>query len=189
MNPHIRSLLDKEAKLGARLRAIDEAAGDEPMTEEQQAEFDNLSKELEAVRARRMQAEELARTLQDAAVATAQPLEQTAGLEVGNDNAEDQPWSPEGNPRRAFGHFMQAVRKADPRVSGDVDPRLMKHAGPSGTHEGVGSEAFRAASREIGGGDWYMRQGEKIIRQDVRRGNVTEGQRRRAKEERKREEE
>ena len=133
MNPNIASLRRQEAEKRSALAALNTAAGDQPLTAEQQAEWDKLTGEKEAI-AKRI--EQLEKFEADQA-ASAQPLEPR--IEVGHDRAEDAPWAPAGSPRVAFGNFLHAVHQADPRVRGVVDPRLHRHAA-SGTNEGIGSE-------------------------------------------------
>lgn len=133
---NIAALKRAKADAVAKMQAIVTLAETEnrDLNPDEQAAYDAHKAEIASLDARIARAEEL----NAASIASAQPLT-PVGAQV-HDNAGDAPWSPDGDPRRGFGNFLSAIVRADQRVSGVVDPRLHKHALPTGSGETVGAD-------------------------------------------------
>lgn len=161
MNPKILALQKARAAAVDRMAkafATAEAENRQPTTEEHAA-FTAAKAELESVKSQLAAAELIAREQTELAGvadtpaahltmdATAAP--RAAGITT-HDRREDAPWS--SNPAIAFAEFARAVHKAEPRVSGIVDPRLRPlSAAPAGSNEGIGSEGgFMLAPTAVG---------------------------------------
>jgi HK97 family phage major capsid protein len=134
----VQKLGAKVEALTAQMRAIHEAAGDEPLSAEQDAQWEKLNGERETLRVSLTKATaqaEYDRTAPAAPGANA-PL-----VTVGADRAEARPWS-------TLGAFLQGVKKAD--TGQGVDPRL--YAAASGMGEAIGPDGGYAIPMEFAQG-------------------------------------
>jgi len=152
MREHIVSLQRQVAEGTKRLKdLVAKAEGENrDLTAEEQAAFTKDEGEVKALKARLERAETVER---ESAATTTPVLDPKTGPALGgapitaHQRAEDAPWG--DNPRMAFAAFMQAVHKAEPRVSDSIDPRLRKLA--ASTNEAVGSEGgFALESQAVG---------------------------------------
>lgn len=157
MREHIVSLQRQIAEAKARLRALVAKAEGENrnLTVEEQAAFKTDETAVTDLKARleraetveREQAKTVTPILDPATPPTPGQPAQAAGIQV-KPNGEEKPWGPTA--KTAFGNFLAAVYKAEPRVKGEVDPRLLKKAA-AGTNEGVDSEGgFAVDSQALG---------------------------------------
>ena len=159
MNQKILALQKARAAAVAKMERTFAAAEAEnrPPTAEEHAAFVAARGELESVKAQIEAAEVMAAERAELASIPATAVAEL-GVEasasprvtVGQDNRERAPWGP--TPQAAFGAFMQAVHRAEPRVAGIVDPRLRPlTAAPAGSNEGQGSEGgFLLAPQAVG---------------------------------------
>ncbi len=141
MKSRIEALQAKHDALKAQMKAIHDAAGENPLTAEQQKSWDDLNAQREAVdaslKSARVQAE------LDAKAPAVQPASASPRIEGGKDRAEDKPWAESGG----LGGFLLAVKQA---AQGLVDPRL--HAAATGGGEAIGPDGGYAIPMEYAPG-------------------------------------
>lgn len=136
------------SKVAAIISAA-EAANDgkgRPLSEEEATQTRALREQYAALEARE---ENLRAAINMEEQAQRRRLSEATTLLTTHDNAEERPWG-HGDARLAFAEFMQAVHQAEPRIKGEVDPRLRKLAA-AGSNEGIGSEGgFLLAPTVVG---------------------------------------
>lgn len=140
MKTRIEQLQAKQDALGAQMKAIHDAAGDNPLSAEQQKTWDDLNAQREITKASVKSATIQAEIDREAVAVTSVP----PAVVVGKDRETEKPWAQSGG----LGGFLQAVRIAE---QGVVDPRLMK-AAATGGGEAVGPDGGYAIPMEYAAG-------------------------------------
>ena len=134
MNKSIRALRARQASIVKSMRELSDAAGDAPLSEEQQKAFDGHSAELERTKSAIAREEALVR--EEAALGVAEVPGATRISGVRELILDD--------PKRGFkslGEFAQAVATAGRSHGGQVDQRLIVAAAPTTFgSEGVGQD-------------------------------------------------